>query len=209
MKTKNIKSKINFILILSIIHISLLGCSTSGKLHVETDPPGADIFVIADNQPPRKIGQSPMTVEEGAIGTARATYRISINKAGFQPDSLLIAPFLMPRETRIMTKLKPLTLPASCQNSEESISRVAQGVAEIQALIRAKDFENAEKKLIVFTTDYSTISVFFDLLGNVHYLKKNLDQALIAYRKSYAINPQNSGTARMIKKIESIRGGVQ
>jgi predicted Zn-dependent protease len=86
------------------------------------------------------------------------------------------------------------------------LTETTDAVAQVQRMIYKKNYIEAERTLSTFTVKYPAVPVFFSLLGNVYYLEKNLDKALDAYQRSYALQPQNQEASRMIQKIKSIRG---
>jgi Flp pilus assembly protein TadD len=72
-------------------------------------------------------------------------------------------------------------------------------------MIRHKKYEEAVTTLQVLIVAYPRVSVLFDLLGNAHYMQRNLDQALAAYRRSQDLQA-NDETSRVIKRLEEMRG---
>lgn len=95
----------------------------------------------------------------------------------------------------------------TCKKQDESLQKVSRGVAEVRSQIASERLDQAESTLTMLTAEFSGVSVLYDLMGNVYYLRKDLNNALIQYRRSYELNSNNAETARMIKKIESLPRG--
>ncbi len=132
--------------------------------------------------------------------------QIQVNKAGFRAESFLIPSVASGAQGRIQARLTEDTVTKTCQDSTNSMTETTDAVAQVQRMIYKKNYIEAERTLNTFTVKYPAIPVFFSLLGNVYYLEKNLDKALEAYQRSYALQPQNQEASRMIQKIKSIRG---
>jgi tetratricopeptide (TPR) repeat protein len=183
-------------------------------LRVESDPPGASVFARQMGQSPRKIGETPYVIEEGALkAEPGALLQISVEKDGFLAQGVA-----MPKSTvggsgtifvSLKAKDKDLTQQQAALNSasatDEQFQRLAAGVAQSQQMIRHKKYEEAVTTLQVLIVAYPRVSVLFDLLGNAHYMQRNLDQALAAYRRSQDLQA-NDETSRVIKRLEEMRG---
>ena len=191
--------------------LGLAGCGTAG-LRVESDPPGADVYIVSDGQAPRKVGQTPYLSTE-TLGSQPA--QLTISKEGFRSETILVPSFRMAASGRAYAKLEPGSAGAAggaaCALSDESIQELSGGVAEAQALIGARNLDEAERKLNALITRHSNVGVVYNLLGNVHYLRKDVVKALAAYKRALEISPNSSETARMIKKLNDIRsaGGAR
>lgn len=132
--------------------------------------------------------------------------QIQVNKAGYRSESFLIPSQASGSFGRIQAHLTEDSVSKTCQDSANSLTETTDAVAQIQRMIYKKNYSEAERTLNNLTLKYPAIPVFYSLLGNIYYLEKNLDKALDAYQRSYALQPQNQEASRMIQKIKSIRG---
>lgn len=204
-------NRVRFLALTTMGAIALAGCGTTG-LRVESDPPGADVYVVSDGQAPRKVGQTPYLSTE-TLSSQPA--QLTISKEGFRSETILVPSFRMAASGRAYAKLEPasagLAGGAACALSDEAIQELSGGVAEAQALIGARNLDEAERKLNALITRHSNVGVVYNLLGNVHYLRKDVAKALAAYKRALEISPSSSETARMIKKLNDIRsaGGTR
>lgn len=164
-------------------------------------------MVAVQGQTPRKLGVTPYTISSQDQGDKSSALQLTVSKDGFAGESIWLPPSATGRSGTLFVKLDQGKLPAACQNQEAALEKVGRGVAEIQYQIKQKNLEGAERMINQLTSEYQNVSVLFDLLGNVYYLRKDIDRALTAYRRSLAIAPNNSETGRMIKKLEELRGG--
>lgn len=178
------------------------GCA-SNQLTVESTPDGADVFVFGPNNTKQKVGKTPITItNSNAPSLFKETTQVTIQKEGFKNESFLLPPASTSATGRISTQLHPI-------ESSTTTNEVSEGVAQVLRMISKKNYGEAERSLNTFTLKFSTVPIFWDLLGNVHYLQKNLDRALSSYQTSLNLNPQNAETQKMITKIKSMRGSTE
>lgn len=190
---------------LILVVFVLSGCQ-SQAFRVESEPAGADVIIATPGQTPRKIGATPYSIQSSDQGDKAQALQVTVTKAGFGSESVLLPPAAMGRSGSLFVKLDSSKMSAACQNQDASLEKVARGVADAQYQMKLKNYEQAERTLNQLTTDFPNVSVLHDLLGNIHYLRKDIDRALSSYRRSQAIAPNNSETSRMIKKLEELRG---
>ena len=185
----------------------LVGCASS-ELVVESDPAGADVTLVSMGGIQKKIGQTPLTVLPSTEPAAfLPDAQIRIGKEGYRTESFLLPPSASGSRSRIQAKLSDDAVSKTCEDSAKSITDATDAVAQIQKLIYARNYAEAERALNGFVVKFPAVPVFFSLLGNVYYLQKNLDKALDAYKRANQLQPQNLETSRMIDKIRGIRGG--
>lgn len=186
-----------------LISFSLLmsGCA-SNQLTVESTPEGADVYVVGNNSK-QKVGKTPMTLtNSNAPALFKDTIQVSVQKEGFKSESFMVPPASTTANGRISAQLAQM-------DSATTTNEVSEGVAQILRMIYKKNYGEAERSLSTYTTKFANVPIFWDLLGNVHYLQKNLDRALSSYQTSLSLNPQNAETQRMIGKIKSMRGSAE
>ena len=61
--------RLPFLIVLMLAN--LLGCTTPG-LRIESQPPGAEVQITVPGQSPRKVGQTPLDINEYAMAGAPA-----------------------------------------------------------------------------------------------------------------------------------------
>lgn len=204
---KNVKKiGINFLLFTLIE--ALVGCASNQYIQIESDPLGADVFLSISGQSANRLGQTPLQIPSHQIPPG-ADAQISVTKGNQRSDNVFLPATSFAKSGKIFVKLNENQLPLSCIQQEASMQKLARGIAESQAMIKNKDLIQAEQTLVSLSIEFNNISVIYDLLGNIHYIKKDLDKALFSYKKSISLNPNNPETARVIQKIEQIKGGSQ
>lgn len=183
----------------------LSGCA-SGGLRVSSNPEQADVVVIRENGTAEKVGQTPLQIDERQISGSGKYITIVISKEGHQSESFVVPMAATGSLIQVNTKLREVTLPPICLNQSVAIDKISRGIADVQALIKQRNLAEAQGKINSLLTEYSNVSVLYDLLGNVHYMNRNLDAALASYQKSLNIDPTNADTQRMAKKLSEIVG---
>lgn len=185
----------------------LVSCATS-ELIVESQPDGADVIAKFRDSSVKKIGITPLRVNETQVGNNSDAYEIIVSKEKFQRESVIVSPSKFPREVKINLKLDS-AIENIATLSPKDFNDAVRMTAQAQSSIKAKDYDQAERTLSSALIRFQSIPTFYTLLGNTYYLKKDLDKALVQYKKARELDPQSSENDVMIKKIETLRGGSQ
>jgi len=193
------------ILIIGVSWLALTACA-SGSLRVSSSPEQADVSVIRENGNPEKVGQTPLQIDERQLAGRGKYITIVISKDGYHTERFVVPTAMTGTYLQMNAKLKEVELPATCQNQSAAIDKISRGIADVQALIRSRQLNEAQSKINSLLNDYSNVGVLYDLLGNIHYMNRNLELALTAYQKSLNIDPTNADTQRMVKKLSEIVG---
>jgi hypothetical protein len=191
----------SYLLVLISALLLAAGASSCGssRIRFESEPEGATVLGVRPGNAPVKLGTTPVevsTANHPEIFSGNA--QVTIQKEGHESASFLIPRPALSSEARISVSLKGSSLPLACTQAETAMREVAEGVAYSQRLLLKKDYGEAKRSLELY-----------DLLGNAHYLSKDLDAALTAYERSLELYPGNKETQRMIDKLKSIRGQGQ
>jgi hypothetical protein len=186
--------------------VFLIGCAGK-QISIESDPVGADVFVFTPGQAPKKVGQTPYALTEKDISDRSSPIQIQASKDGYQSTSVIIPSSVSGYLGKISFKLEAPTLPNQCLNQTEALNKVARAVAEAQSLMKSKQYDLAEKIMSDMIVSYPGLSLVYDILGNIYYLRREFDKSLNAYKKSRSLSPENAKTQRMIQQIEDIKSG--
>lgn len=96
---------------------------------------------------------------------------------------------------------------AVCPQVDKSrFSQLAQGIAAAQAALHRQNLNDAFERLTVLATTFPNVSVVYDLLGNVEFIRRDLKAALKHYQTSLELEPENPATERMVQRIERLVG---
>jgi hypothetical protein len=202
----------SYLLVLISALLLAAGASSCGssRIRFESEPEGATVLGVRPGNAPVKLGTTPVevsTANHPEIFSGNA--QVTIQKEGHESASFLIPRPALSSEARISVSLKGSSLPLACTQAETAMREVAEGVAYSQRLLLKKDYGEAKRSLENLVSRFNKVSVLYDLLGNAHYLSKDLDAALTAYERSLELYPGNKETQRMIDKLKSIRGQGQ
>jgi|GEM_PF-1313897 len=182
-----------------------MGCQ-SPSLKVESQPEGADVYLTISGQTTRKVGVTPLTLNENQINPNNDSLQISISKEGYARENILAPATIFSKFTAIQITLRENSAATVKQTlTDEILQKLASQVAYTQSLIKNKDYDNAERTLSNLLSQFPSVSTLHELMGNVFYIRKDLSKAHGYYRKAYDLNPTNPDTLRLIQKIETIR----
>lgn len=202
--------RLNPLIRLCIAPLALAAVSdcASSVVRVESDPAGADVALLSSSGAEKKLGLTPLSVNEteglGAITTN--DIQIKVSKPGFESQVILLPRTSMGLSATFMAKLATASSDRASTHAPETSDDLARGIAEAQNRVFKKDYEGAERQLSLLSDKHPGVATIYDLLGNVHYLRKDLGRALEAYRRSSKLQPGRVDTERLIQKILTIQG---
>ncbi len=197
---------LRFLSICFLAYLGLQGCADGG-LRVNSTPDKADVFIAYEGELPNKVGETPLKLDARMIDEKRGKYiTISLMKEGYKTENVIVPNSSMKSTIDVSSRLQEYKLPLQCQEPTASIEKITRGVAQVQSMLQSSRLVEAQGQLSMLLTDYPNVSVLHDLMGNVHYMNKNLEMAYASYRKSIELNPSNVDTQRMVTKIQSIIG---
>lgn len=185
--------------------IILAACSSSG-IRIESEPSEATVQLKRPQQSPTELGKTPFELDLSTLPVGRGDlYRIAVVKNGYEEQSVLLSRSLLPQSGNVFFSLQEKKEDLKSELNASSIRKLSRGIANVQNYLNKKDYPQAEQLLIALISEYPSNSVLYDLLGNVHYLKKDYARALSSYKRSKELDPSNIETNRMIDVLESVR----
>ena len=194
------KSKI-WLPLLIAVSACLASCA-SKTLQVQSTPDQAEVSLVTD-QGRSPLGKTPMTV---GADTQPVLFSngglLEVRKEGFFPEIVILPGSDLGKTTSVSIRLSELRAGETC--SHTAASTLARGVATAQQLILSKRYAEAESTLKSLIVAYPNISVLYDLKGNMHYMQRETARSLEAYKRSFEIDPGNTYTERMIRKLSSM-----
>ncbi len=190
--------------IICLILVVFAGCSTS-KLIVQSLPAGATVTVMDEAGKIRSLGQTPLSVELSDVFRSGTSFsEIQIIKDDYSAETILLSKSSLPTNYEVSLNLKKNQQDLKSVDILQKNESIAQKIAQANNLMNQKRYEEAEQIVSKFVLDYPNISVGYDYMGNIQYLKKDLKRALFYYEKGLHINPDNLETKEMVSKLKSI-----
>lgn len=185
----------------------LLGACATEQLMVVSNPEGADVLLHRTDLPPMSVGKTPLHLNRDLVpGLFKESVQISLSKEGYQTEAVLVPRSHLQGSGRIFFSLHETKVPSSCTNQEVAANELARGVATAQLLVMQKNYSEAELLLKDLSHKYPSVAVLHDLLGNIHYLKRDLYLALASYKRSNQLQPNQPATLKLIDKLSTILG---
>lgn len=189
-------------IVLVVFTLILASCAsimnTDTQVELTSLPVGAEVWQIKAGSPLRKLGETPMVLTTREVSELDAEpTQLRMQKDGYRAQNILLSP--TPRShAQLYIKLDEVL------SEDKMLSELAKQIAEVQFLISRKDYAIAETQALQLTGKFPTISVAWDLLGNIYFIQKSYSKALSVYKKSLEIEPTNSGASRMVRRLESL-----
>lgn len=203
------KPRAVFLILFALLLGSILNGCASGFIRVTSNPEGAEVSLLRTNSPPLKIGTTPVAISPELYPEAFTdNIQLMVSKESFGTETMIIPKGTFQSQARVHFNLRaPTGSGGACINSDRGTEEVAQGVAEAQRQLLKKNTAEAKRILSNLISRYPNISILHNFLGNAHYLDKDLNNALESYKRARDIQPNNLETARMIEKLQNMRGG--
>jgi hypothetical protein len=206
MKTSRVQ-KLTSTLSVGALLLLLTGCASS-SVKIQSTPEGADVYLLRKDASPAKLGKTPLDLNASSTPELFSELvRIEVRKDGFLADSIAIPKAKTMGEARFLFTLKETNLPAVCVNQDLAANEIARGVAEVSTMLGRRRYLEADSLLRSLTAKFNTVSVLFDLQGNLYFLQKDFGRALESYKRSNDLAPNNPVTQRMLERLIAIRGG--
>jgi len=194
---------------------ALSGCGLA-KVKIASYPDQADILSIRPNGEEVQIGKTPFEIEGDKLAEAcrptdgtKGPCRLVVSKKGYARESLFVNSMFFKENFSASVKLNPSTEWVDLEKNELFLGKMndaAHYTARLQEQTIRRDLEAALETAKQFVAAHSKLSVAWDLLGNVYFLKKQYSQAAESYRKSLALNPTNIETQRVLKNLRARKG---
>jgi hypothetical protein len=202
---------------LFLAKVLLLGfnfsCATA-TISIQSNPERASIFSIDEQGNRINLGEAPLLLNYDQVFTGNArNVRLLVQKTQYTQESIYIHRPLLPSSMKYSVNLEAIAPSPTntdinqCESTDKlSYSELAQGVAEIQTIIRRREFDRARSMLMVLLVRYPFVSTLHDLMGNTHFHNGQIAAALASYEASLKLNPENINTRGM---VQSLRAGIQ
>ena len=189
--------------ILLIFVLSLIGCSGSGMLSVKTNPSVATVKLSDESGEIREIGNTPLSVNFNEVFAGSKNIKVIIEKGNFESEKIILTRPEIKTDYNLSVDLKRDRSAESQIENLKTLEKVAKNIAEVLKKIQERRFKDAEGQLLRFIEEYPSISVSYDLLGNVYYMMGDRQAARAQYLKADSINPNNFERKRIIQRLSS------
>lgn len=180
----------------------LLSCSSNHKISISSFPQGAQVLVKDSSGNNRSLGKTPLEASTKEILKGNQLNSIVVSLDGYREHNLFLADGSQNYE--ITARLQPLLEDPKSTEAKSRQEKLAQQLVGAQNLIVSKKYSDAESILSGVTREFPHVSVTYDLLGNVSYLRRDLSRALNYYERSLKLNPDNIETKNMVQKLRSL-----
>jgi tetratricopeptide (TPR) repeat protein len=194
--------KVTFYFLCLILFFS---CGTGARLHFQTEPPRADIYVKPlDSGEFKKIGVTPALIRSSDIdeknGGSGPLY-VEFRKPGYKTKSILVTEM----------SAVDLTIDRSLEvesglDDQRNINWVIDTMFEVKDLVQMRDFGKAIKLIDNLKKMVPQVAAVYELEGGVYFLQRQYKRALDSYRLAARYNPRNPENIRMRDLLEERLG---
>lgn len=190
----------NFILLTFLLF--LFSCSTQSFIKVRTSPDNAQISVRTNDGNVKVLGKGSVemnTQQFFSLGSRMA--KLEVSKENYKTQSVFIIQGKSSESYEVFITLDKELEDAKSSEMRSRLEKLSKTLTRATSAIHSKKYSEAEIMLNNLVSDFPSVSVVYDLLGNVYYLQKNMKEALRFYQRSYQINPENVETKNIIDRL--------
>lgn len=190
-----------------VLLIILTSCQ-SKSLKIITKPKGSEVKIF-DPQTglSKKVGKTPLVINnktripEGLKD--QPIWNLSIHHKGYAIEHIILDRSIN-SNFKITSNLKKLSDWIDKKDDRISIlaNNVGTQIQQINRSIQKGLLENALKKTKKLIDLYPKSSIFYDIKGSIHLLMSEKEEAKASYSKSLFLNPDNSETISILKKLK-------
>ncbi len=184
--------------------VCFLGCA-SPSYRISSSPGDVDVEITYANGSKRSLGKTPVAVPAADVNPNKESLSFVLKKEGYETQSVLVPASNISKDIALNLVLNPSSSLAAGKKIDETMNEIASSVADLQNDIQKKNFPVAEQKLSRLIASYSTVSAFHSLLGNVYYLQRRFDAALLQYKRALALNPGSGELSKIVQKLEDMQ----
>lgn len=180
--------------------ISLAGCS-GGKIKFTSTQNDTRIIAADKDGKLRELGVAPISINHNEVFRGNNYVELLAQNASGQTQRILVSKPFMHTDIELFFDLKDNDGDRDVARVGESLEKVSLEVAKSYRLITSKKYTEAQTILNDLKNEFPGISVPYDFLGNIEYLKGNYSKALIFYQRAKAINPNNVERDLLMKRL--------
>jgi tetratricopeptide (TPR) repeat protein len=186
-----------------LISLVLTSCST-GTLSLKSTPDKAQVKVVDPDGEIRSLGETPVSIPLNQVFQNGAYVQLIVESSGHNPEKVLLTKPQIETSYNLSFKLNKETQDLDAMKTIDNLERIAVEIANAQRLMYAKRSEEAETILKRVVDEFPAVSVGYDMLGNIYYMKNDYRQALKYYETALELNPTNLERKRVVEKIKGM-----
>lgn len=192
--------------LLFILSLLLLASCGSGKVLIQTTPPGATVyFKEAGGTVERSLGETPLELKgdklKDMVKNPVNPSFLKLKKYGYSDEKIVISNFSNSDTTysfELTENVKSDVITKIDETSSE--------LFEIQRKLRNGDIQGPIKQLESLLKKYKQSSFINELMGSAYYLSKDFKKSLFFYNEAYKYNTENVDAYKMKKYLEEKLG---
>ncbi|MEO5666843.1 MAG: tetratricopeptide repeat protein [Bdellovibrionota bacterium] len=185
--------------------LGLAACASS--IEVTSNPAGADVIAKPlGSGAEKKLGQTPLTLNTAdleGVPTGSGPLLLKITKDGYKPMDLLVTE-MGSGTLKVSAELEP----GPGFENPSQLNAHLEAIFTAQQFIKMRKYDEAQKLLEAIRAKVPTLAVVHELLGGVYFLKGDKVQALDAFKRALALNPNSVDALNMSDEISRSTASV-
>ena len=196
-----------------LLFASLMTACASNTYRIQSSPSEAEVDFVYKSGARKSMGKTPLSLNANEANPNKEAFQIEVRKDGFDKQAVFVPESSFTKNLEVNVNLqndaRGADAKADAKKGDAAFNEIASAVADIQKDIQTRNYEMALSKLNRMVAAYPSVSTFYSLSGNVHYLEKRLDKALASYKKALDLNPNSAELQKIIEKLDGMTGGTR
>jgi tetratricopeptide (TPR) repeat protein len=191
-----------------LLFLLFLSCAHQSQLVIKSQPQKANVsYFNPKSLSYEPLGLTPLTLDSDKSKFSEqelnSMTQIRVEKSGFVSESILIPSERM-GSSEIILNLK--SNHEWIDKDSASISKMAEDIARklynINRLTNANNYASALQEIDILLRNYPETSVFYDIKGSLHLLRKETELARQSFERSIQLRPDNIKTRQILEKLK-------
>ena len=186
--------------VILILALQFVACGTTKTIRIESNPAGANVFLND-----KKVGASPFDISDSKFKEEfkRGFLEVKLQAKGYEPKNILIS---TKANQTMKVNLQPYTddyfAKTVLAEFQASGNQMVRELLQVQGLIVAKMYPQAEEKLKNFMVKYPNIAAGYVLQANLEMNKNEKDQALRNLQRALSLDADDPVVTRMVENLK-------
>ncbi|MBX2994014.1 MAG: tetratricopeptide repeat protein [Bdellovibrionaceae bacterium] len=186
---------------------SMISACASTTYRIQSSPSEAEVDFVYKSGTRKSMGKTPLSLNASEANPNKESFQIEVRKDGFDRQAVFVPESSFSKNLEVNVNLTADARSGDAKKGDAAFNDIASAVADVQKDIQTKNYEIALTKLNRMVAQYPSVSTFYSLTGNVHYLERRLEKALASYKRALELNPNSSELQKIIEKLDGLNGG--
>ncbi len=187
----------------------LVGCAflvcSCASLKVISQPPGADVILLAaNNSQPKIVGKTPYesAVSDLSEFTGGGPIVVQVKQTGYQPQNFLVPTLGGEYVVEANLERNPFA-------SFDELNKIVKMAFLAERQILQKQYDDALKTAEKLQSINDNVAMAFQIKGTVYFIQGKFNESRFALVRALELDPENPEVKNMLTAVETKIKGVK